>query len=568
MFIPTTAEEVRERNWDALDIVLVTGDTYIDSYYIGAAVIGQLLISRGYRVGIIAQPDITGSSDITRLGEPLLFWGITSGSVDSLVSNYTSTGKRRKRDDFTPGGGNTRRPDRALIAYANLIRRYFKNTVPLVLGGLEASLRRISHYDCWSGSVRRSVLFDAKADILVYGMGESQVLELSETLKKHEKDYHEHLQKIRGICYISKTVRDDYIPLPSYEETASHRDLFAEMFTLFTRNCDPFSASGLIQGHGERFLAQNPPTFPLRQDELDTVYTLPYERRVHPFYEKMGKVRAMDTIRFSITTHRGCVGQCGFCSITLHQGRRIVSRSEESIISEAEGLVKHPDFKGIISDLGGPTANMYGVECGINRESEYCPSRSCMVPSVCGNLKLNHRGQLKLLEKLRKTRGIRKVFVSSGIRHDLVLADGKEGTRYLEEVMKHHISGQMKIAPEHTEGAVVSLMGKCGRDVLDEFIDLFNGIKKRTGKKIFLTYYFMAAHPGCGEDEMKRLKRYTQKKLNMVPRQVQIFTPTPSTLSTLIYSTGTDPTSGKKVFVERDTKKKVRQKEIITGKRN
>lgn len=567
MFIPTTAEEIRKRNWEALDVILVTGDTYIDSYYTGASIIGQLLMSKGYRVGIIAQPDLTGSRDITRLGEPKLFWGITSGSVDSLVANYTSTGKRRKQDDFTPGEENTKRPDRALIVYGNLIRRYFKNTVPLVLGGLEASLRRISHYDYWSNSVRRSVLFDAKADILVYGMGESQVLELSEILKRYGGEYQDHLRKVRGICYISKGMRDGYILLPSFKETASNSKAFTDMYTLFSQNSDPFSASGLIQEHEGRFLIQNPPAFPLSRDDLDAVYTLPYERRVHPFYENMGRVRAMDTIRFSITTHRGCVGQCAFCSISFHQGRRIISRSEESIIHEAKNLVEHPGFKGIISDLGGPTANMYGVECSANRDTEYCPSKNCTVPSVCGRLKLNHRGQLKLLRKLRKIRGIKKVFISSGIRHDLVLADGEEGKKYLEELMRHHVSGQMKIAPEHTEETVVKLMGKSGRELLDEFIDLFTNIKKRTEKNIFLTYYFMAAHPGCGDREMKDLKKYAQERLKMVPRQVQIFTPSPSTLSTCVYFTGTVPSTGKKVFVEREMKRKVRQKHILTGKK-
>jgi uncharacterized radical SAM protein YgiQ len=567
MFIPTTPEEVREKNWDTLDVILVTGDTYIDSPSTGAAVIGQLLMNRGYRVGIIAQPDVTGSSDITRLGEPRLFWGITSGSVDSMVSNYTSTGKRRKHDDFTPGGENTMRPDRALIAYSNLIRRYFKNTAPLVLGGIEASLRRISHYDDRSGSIRRSILFDAKADILVYGMGEPQVLELAETLKEQGREYHTHLENTRGICYISKIERENYISLPSFEETASDKKRFTDMFTILSRNSDPFSASGLTQKHGERFLVQTPPASPLTQDELDAVYALPYERRVHPFYLRLGKVRAMDTIRFSITTHRGCLGECAFCGIALHQGRRIVSRSEASILSEAEGLVTHPDFKGIISDVGGPTANMYGVKCAIHKESGYCPSKNCAFPDVCENLQLNHRGQLQLLRKLRKIPGIRKVFVSSGIRHDLVLADGEEGKRYLEELMEHHISGQMKIAPEHTEEALLSLMKKPGREVLDEFIDLFNSIKKRTGKNIFLTYYFIAAHPGSGDEEMKRLKKYAEKKLKMVPRQVQVFTPTPSTLSTLLYYTGSDPSNGKKVYVEKDTKRKVRQKEIITGRK-
>ncbi len=549
---------MRKLGWDKLDVILVSGDTYIDSSFSGISVIGRVLHDAGFRVGIIAQPDMT-SDDIRRLGEPLLFWGVSSGSVDSMISNYTASGKFRKNCDLTPGVRNNRRPDRALIAYSNLIRRHFKNTAPLVLGGIEASLRRAAHHDYWSDSVRRSVLFDAKADILVYGMGERAIIQIARDLKSGADT-----RDIRGTCYIGKTKKGDYIELPSFEEAFKSKEAFTATFRLLYRNSDPASAKGLVQRHGDRYLIQNPPAYHLTSEELDHIYNLPYERAVHPYYAAQGEVRALDTIQFSITTHRGCVGECNFCAIHLHQGRAVISRSEASIIKEAGEIARHPAFKGIISDVGGPTANMYGIGCG-GKSGFSCAGRRCLFPDICENLKAGHGRQIKLLERIRRIKGVKKVFVSSGIRYDLIVRDSKFGAGYLKALVKNHISGQMKVAPEHSSPDVLNLMGKPPVNVLDDFLVMFNSITRLLKKRLYLTYYLIAAHPGCGENEMIDLSKYIKKKIKINPEQVQIFTPAPSTYSALMYYTGRDPFSGGKIFVEKNSRQKEKQKRIITG---
>ena len=563
MFLPTTREEMKELSWDRLDVIIVTGDTYIDSPYIGAAVIGKVLQAAGYKVGIIAQPNIEGEKDIARLGEPALFWGVTAGSVDSMVANYTALKKRRRKDDFTPGGKNTKRPDRAAIIYSNLIRKYFKNTAPIVLGGIEASLRRIAHYDYWDDKIRRALLFDAKADILVYGMGEKSVLKLAGNLKTG-KDW----KDIRGICYISPHSREEYIILPSYQEVKGDKKKFISMFHTFYLNNDPLTAKGLCQQQDSRYLIQNPPSYPLVQKELDKVHDLPYEREVHPYYKKEGEVEALKTIKFSITTHRGCYGECNFCSITVHQGKVIQGRSEKSILREAKLLTKLGNFKGYILDVGGPTANMYGIECQKKLKSGSCTDKRCLYPQICPSLKINHKKQMEILNKIRRIEGVKKVFVASGIRYDMLLGDQKYGEKYLRELVKYHISGQLKIAPEHTENNVLEKMGKPGQGYLKRFRDKFLQINKEEKKKQFLTYYLIAAHPGCREGDMVRLKEYTSKELKLNPEQVQIFTPTPSTYSTLMYYTEIDPFTGKAIYAEKNLKKKGRQKEIVIEKKN
>ncbi len=494
MFLPTTREEMKKLSWDRPDVIIVTGDTYIDSPYIGAAVIGRMLQAAGYKVGIIAQPDTESEIDISRLGEPALFWGVTAGSVDSMVANYTALKKRRRKDDFTPGGKNSKRPDRATIVYSNLIRKYFKNTKPIVLGGIEASLRRIAHYDYWDDKIRRAILFDAKADILVYGMGEKSVLKLAHNLKTG-KDW----KDIRGICYISPHPKEEYTILPSYQEVKGDKKKFISMFQVFYVNNDPLTAKGLCQQQDSRYLIQNPPAYPLTQKELDKVHDLPYEREVHPYYRKEGEVKALETIKFSITTHRGCYGECNFCSITVHQGRVIQGRSEKSILREAKLLTKLRDFKGYILDVGGPTANMYGMECRKKLKSGSCPDKRCLYPQICPSLKINHKKQMEILNKIRQIKKIKKVFVASGIRYDMLLNDQKYGEKYLRELIKHHISGQLKIAPEHTENNVLEKMGKSDRGYLKRFRDKFLQINKEQKKKQFLTYYLIAAHPGCRE---------------------------------------------------------------------
>jgi len=557
VFIPTTRQECEALGWDKLDIVLVTGDSYVDSPFIGVAVIGQVLLRAGYRVGIIAQPDVH-STDITRLGEPELFWGVTGGSIDSMVANYTATKKRKKSDDLTPDGHNNRRPDRAVIVYANLIRRHFKKTKPIVLGGVEASLRRIAHYDYWSDSVRRSILFDAKADILVYGMAERAVVDLAERLKSGQE-----IADLRGICIIAKETPPDALELPSFEKVAQDKGAFIEMFHTFYRNNDPLTAKTLCQQQDTRYLVQNPPALALTQQELDAVYEIDFERAQHPFYEKHGPVKALETIRFSLATHRGCYGECNFCSIAVHQGRTVSWRSENSVVREARRLAQLPDFRGIIQDVGGPTANMYGFECGKKTTQGSCADKRCLYPEICPQMAVDHGKQRALLQRLRAIEGVKKVFVASGVRYDLVLADQKNGRAYLRDLVRHHTSGQMKVAPEHTQDRILRRMGKPGTAVLLRFRDLFTRLTKEARKEQYLTYYLIAAHPGCTERDMRDLKRFASRQLQINPRQVQIFTPTPSTYSSLMYYTEMDPFSGKQLFVEKDLVRKERQKSIL-----
>lgn len=562
MFLPTTSEEVKKLGWDSLDIILVSGDTYIDSSYNGSALIGKWLLKNGFKVGIIAQPDINSPEDITRLGEPKLFWAVSAGCVDSMVANYTATKKKRHKDDFTPGGENTKRPDRASIVYTGLIKRFFKNSrTPIVLGGIEASLRRIVHYDYWSNQLRRSLIFDAKADILSYGMGEKSMLQLAQAVK-NGTDW----KNIRGLAYISKEPNEEYITVPSFEECREDKYKFIEMFNTFYKNCDSLTAKGLNQQHGDRWLIQNPPSENFSSELLDEIYGMDFERDVHPYYKKDGVVRALDTIKYSLTTHRGCYGECNFCAIAIHQGRTVTSRSEESIIKEITGITKDKKFKGNISDVGGPTANMYQMECAKKLKMGACSDKRCLYPQTCPALKPNHKRQIDLLKKLRSIQGIKKIFIASGIRYDLILDDHSFGDKYLEEIVAHHVSGQMKIAPEHTEDKVLSLMGKQGKDYLKEFKNRFYKLNKKLDKKQFLTYYLIAAHPGCSEKDMLDLKIFASEELKISPEQVQIFTPTPSTYSTLMYYTEINPFTNKKIFVEKDNGKKEKQKTIIIPK--
>ena len=564
MFLPTTMEEVKKLGWNYLDIILISGDTYIDSSYNGSALIGKWLYKHGFKVGIIAQPDINSDVDIKRLGEPKLYWAISAGCVDSMVANYTATKKKRRSDDFTPGGENTKRPDRASIAYTNLIKRHFKNSeVPIVLGGIEASLRRITHYDYWSNNLRRPLIFDAKADILSYGMGEKSMLELARAIRD-KKDW----RNIRGLSYISKEIKEGYLELPSYENCVKDKKEFIKAFETFYHNCDSILSKGLYQKCGDRYLIQNPPSENFSSRELDAIYSMDFERDVHPYYKKMGEVRALDTIKTSVTTHRGCYGECNFCAIAIHQGRTVISRTEDSIVDEVKEITKMKKFKGNIADVGGPTANMYQVECKKKLKFGACQDRRCLYPQKCPALKIDHSKQIDLLKRLKEIDKIKKIFIASGIRYDMILDDKKCGQMYMEEIIKDHVSGQMKIAPEHTEDKVLSLMGKQGKAPLKEFKEKFYQINKKLGKKQFLTYYLIAAHPGCNEKDMLDLKRFASAELRVNPEQVQIFTPTPSTYSTLMYYTEMDPFTGKKLFVEKDNGKKQKQKDILIPREN
>ncbi len=563
-FLPTTRAEMDARGWDYCDVILVSGDAYIDSPFIGVAVVGRMLERMGYRVGIIGQPNIDSAEEISRLGEPRLYWGVSGGSVDSMVSNYTATKKFRNSDDYTPGGRNTKRPDRAVLIYTNLIRRYFKDTVPIVLGGIEASLRRVSHYDYWSNKLKKPILFDSKADVIVYGMGEIALEQLTKAIEE-KRDYSE----VCGICYIAKEPVLTYHQLPSHQECLDDKEKYIDLFDLFYDNNDPLSAKGLCQAVDSRFLIQNPPCEYLNEEEMDANSNLPFTRELHPYYAKMGKVKCLETIKFSIMTHHGCWGECNFCAIGVHQGRTIRTRSESNILDEAREFNNYKDYKGIISDVGGPTANMYGYECDKKLKLGTCDHQRCVDAShLCKSMKVNHARNINLLRQVRAVEGVRKAFVASGVRYDLINADKKHGYEYLKEMVKHHISGQMKVAPEHTQQHVLELMGKPGKQELIEFKKLYDKLNKEEGKNQFLTYYLIAAHPGCTEKDMHELKRFTKDELQMNPEQAQVFTPTPGTYSAVMYYTELDPVSRKKIFVEKDTKRKEKQKQIVVEKEN
>jgi uncharacterized radical SAM protein YgiQ len=561
VFIPTTKEELKRLGWERLDVILVSGDTYIDTPYNGIAIVGKLLLDAGYRVGVIAQPDVNSGEDICRLGEPRLFWGVSAGLVDSMVANYTATKKFRNNDDFTPGGKNNRRPDRATIKYVNLIRQHFKETAPIVLGGIEASLRRVVHYDFWSNKLRKSLLFDAKADVLVYGMAEKTIIALADAYRDGTS-----VEEINGLCYIAKEPKEGYIELPSFDACKADKKTFINMFHQFYHNNEPVISKGLCQLQDSRWLIQNPPQDYMEEEEIDHVYDLKYERDVHPYYKAQGEVKALQTIQFSVTTHHGCYGECNFCAISVHQGRTIRSRSQESIVNEIDAFKRHKDFKGIINDVGGATANMYGYECKRKLKHGVCLDIACTSSTVCPTLRPAHGPQIEMLKAIRQMPHIKKVFVNSGIRYDLINEDRKHGQEYLKTLVEHHISGQMKVAPEHTEDKILKLMGKPNKETLLHFKKRFDNLNKKSGKRQFLTYYLIAAHPGSQMEDMQHLKAFANKELRLNPEQVQVFIPTPSTYSTLMYYTEMDPWTRKPVFVEKDPARKQKQKDIVTQK--
>jgi len=562
MFLPMTREEMEKRGWESLDVILITGDAYIDSPFSGIAVIGRCLEDAGYRVGIIACPDPANDEAFRTLGEPRLFWGISAGAMDSMVANYTPLGKKRRQDDLLPGGIN-RRPDRATIVYTNAIRRIFSSRIPIVLGGIEASLRRVIHYDYWDDALRRSILMDSKADYLIYGMGEKAVLDLARALEQGKDPRH-----IRGLCYLSSSPPDDGYELRGWDEVRGDPRVFIQMFHEFYRNQDPITARRLYQRQTSlkdppRYLVHNPPQLPLTTEELDRIYELPYEYDAHPIHLQQGRIRALDTIRFSITTHRGCYGECRFCAIAVHQGRQIVSRSRESILREVKRFTKHPLFRGYIHDVGGPTANMWQMDCAKKPATGACPTRACLFPEPCDRLIPSHRAQQELLEEIRQVPGVKAVFVSSGIRPDLVYAD-PDGLSYIRQIASYHTSGQLKLAPEHTEKPILTLMGKPDLSSLLRFRRDFLRFSRQAGKNQFLTYYFIAAHPGCTMEDMKKARSFIEKYLHLHPEQVQIFTPTPLTYSSVMYFTGLDPFHpDQPLFVEKNPARKEKQKEVL-----
>lgn len=559
MFLPISKEEMNKLGWKQADVILVSGDAYIDSAFSGIAVVGKYLMKHGYKVAILSQPDFNDIKDISSLGEPRLFWGISAGCVDSMVANYTSLGKPRKQDDFTPGGINNKRPDRASIVYTGLIRRAFKNTKPIVLGGIEASLRRIAHYDSKTDKVRRSILFDAKADYLIYGMGELPVLELAQKLEKDED-----VTTILGLSYISKEPYNDGVMLPSFEEASTDKLLFHKMFKLFSDNSEPQSAKKLIQKTGDRYLIQNPP--PLYTDDiLDEVSDIFYERAAHPLIE--GKIKALDTIKNSVISHRGCFGGCSFCAIAVHQGRRVISRSIASIEKELDQLVSMKDFKGTITDIGGPTGNMYGMKCPKMEKLGACTHKSCLYPSVCRAMDTSHKPLLEMLERVRNKAGIKKVFATSGIRSDLVIDDKENGRNYVKTISKYHVSGQLKMAPESADRDVLAAMKKPTLEDFVSFCDMYKEESKKLGKNQYITCYFIAGHPGENRKEAENTHKFIEEYLDFSPEQVQVFTPTPSTWATCSFYTGLDE-DGNPIYVEKLPSKKEEFKSIIMGKRS
>ncbi len=546
MFLPVSIEEVKKLGWDYIDIIIITGDAYIDSPFSGTAVIGKYLLKHGFRVAVISQPDTESDKDITVFGEPRLFWGINAGCVDSLVANYTATGKPRKMCDFTPNGINNKRPDRASIVYTGLIRRFYKNTKPIVLGGIEASLRRIAHYDLKTDKVRRSILFDSKADYIVYGMGELPVLEFAKALNNNGD-----VKKIKGLCYISKEVCYDAVILPSFEEAASDKKLFHKMFKLFSDNSQAQSAKPLMQKTGDRYLIQNPPVY-YNDEILDEISDIEFERAVHPKIE--GKVKALETIKTSVISHRGCFGGCSFCAIAVHQGRQVISRSISSIEKEVKSIVKMKWFNGIISDIGGPTGNMYMMNC--KKMEKF---------GACNGMNTDHKSLLNLLEKISSIKGVKKIFATSGIRADLAVHDKINGKKYIEEIAKNHVSGQLKMAPESADEKVLKAMKKPNNKSFLEFCQIYKEYSKKYHKNQFISCYFIAAHPGESEKEALNTHNFISKYLDFSPEQVQIFTPTPSTWATCAYYTGFDE-EGNNMYIEKQLNKKEKYKEIIMGK--
>ena len=559
-FLPITREEMKERGWDQVDFVYVSGDAYVDHPSFGHAIITRLLESRGYRVGIIAQPDWRKPESVQVFGEPRLGFLVSAGNMDSMVNHYSVSKKRRKTDAYTPGGEMGKRPDYACVVYGNLIRQTYKKT-PIILGGIEASLRRMAHYDYWSDKLKRSVLLDSGADVISYGMGEHSIVELAEALDAGIPV--EDITYIAGTVVKAKSLDSIYDAeiLPSFEDLKADKMNYARSFYTQYLNTDAFNGKRLVEPYSEHlYVVQNPPATPLTQMEMDDVYSLPYQRTYHPSYEAKGGVPAIKEIKFSLISNRGCFGGCSFCALTFHQGRIVQVRSHESLIEEAKEITKDKDFKGYIHDVGGPTANFRHPSCKKQMEHGVCKTRQCLFPSPCKNLDADHRDYVSLLKKLRDIPKVKKVFIRSGIRFDYLLADKKQ--EFLRELCEYHVSGQLKVAPEHVAGPVLSLMGKPEHKVYEEFTRQFYKMNERIGKEQYLVPYLMSSHPGSTLKEAVELAEYC-RDLGYMPEQVQDFYPTPSTLSTCMYYTGVDPRTMQKVYVPKSPHEKAMQRALI-----
>ena len=559
-FLPICKEDMEKRGWTQLDFVYVSGDAYVDHPSFGPAIITRILESYGYKVGIIAQPDWKDKNSVTILGEPRLGFLVSAGNMDSMVNHYSVSKKRRRTDAYTPGGVAGHRPDYAAVVYGNLIRQTYKHT-PIILGGIEASLRRMAHYDYWSNKLKRSILLDSGADIISYGMGERSIIAIAEALDAG--------LDVKDITYIDGTVckvKDldsvyDYIRLPSYEDLKTDKLEYARSFYTQYCNTDPFSGKRLVEPYNDHlYVVQNPPSKPLTMEEMDQVYSYPYMRTWHPSYDTAGGVPAIQEVKFSLISNRGCFGGCSFCALTFHQGRIIQTRSHESLVEEAKMMTQDKDFKGYIHDVGGPTANFRAPSCQKQLTKGVCPNKQCLFPKPCKNLRTDHGDYIKLLRKLRKIDGVKKVFIRSGIRFDYVLADPDD--TFLRELCEYHVSGQLKVAPEHVSDPVLQKMGKPEYSVYQKFVEKYNQMNKKLRKDQYLVPYLMSSHPGSTLKEAVNLAEHL-RDFGYMPEQVQDFYPTPSTLSTCMYYTGVDPRNMQPVYVPKNPHEKAMQRALI-----
>ena len=566
MFLPVTMEEMKERGWEQADFVLVTGDAYVDHHSFGTAIIGRLLERYGYKVAVLPQPDYKSAEDFQRFGKPRLGFLINSGVVDSMVNNYSVFKHRRKTDEYAPGGKAGNRPDRAVIVYSNRAKEAYKD-VPVIIGGIEASLRRLGHYDYWSDKVRRSILLDSKADLLIYGMGERAIVEIAEALDSGiaARD----ITWVRGTCYRAKDLsiaesagEGNLRILPSFDEISNDKRAYAQSFATQFKNNDSISAVTLAEKYTDTvYVVQNPPQPPLEREELDDIYNLPFENEWHPMYDEMGGIPAFKEIKFSVVSSRGCFGGCSFCALTYHQGRQVRSRSKEAIVSEVKKLTEKKDFKGYIHDIGGPTANFRGPACKKQLKSGVCTHKDCLYPAVCPNMTVDHSDYLDLLRAVRAVDGVKKVFIRSGIRYDYLMAD-PHCDEFIDKLCRYHISGTLKVAPEHISDRVLYYMRKPSKKVFLDFDKKYKQTNKRLGKEQYLIPYLISSHPGSTLEDAVELAVFL-KEYGFVPDQVQDFYPTPGTLSTCMYYTELDPLTMKPVYVAKNMEEKRMQRALI-----
>ena len=560
-FLPICKKDMEERGWEVCDFIIVTGDAYIDHHSFGTAVISRVLENAGYKVGIISQPNWNKIDDFKKLGRPRLAFLVNAGNMDSMVNHYTVSKRIREKDYYSPGGKMGLRPDRATIVYCNKVREAFKD-VDILIGGEEASLRRFAHYDYWSDKVRQSILIDSGADLLVYGMSEKQIVEVANYL--NDGFPAKYIRSVAGTCYTVDSLDElyeEYIEIPTFKEVASDIEKYCEAFRIQYEEQDPFRGHTLVQRNLDKYVVINKPERPLVREELDIVYGLPYQKDYHPIYEEQGGVPAIEEIKFSIVSSRGCSGNCSFCAITFHQGRIVTSRSQDSIVKEAKDITEFKDFKGYIHDVGGPTANFRKASCEKQLIYGACKKKQCMSPSICKNMEVDHSEYLELLRKVRSVKGVKKVFVRSGLRYDYIMAD-KKRDKFIKELSEYHVSGQLKVAPEHISENVLKYMGKPAGKVYDEFREKFFRINKELGKKQYIIPYLMSSHPGSTLKDAIILAEYL-RDIKYQPEQVQDFYPTPGTLSTTMFYTGLDPFTMKKVYVPKTKEEKAMQRALL-----